>query len=150
MSMKKFALAAVLAVAAAPVMAADCSATVESNDQMQYNTKEIVVSKACKTFDIQLKHVGALPKAAMGHNIVVAKQADEAGILADGVAAGAGADYIKAGDSRVLAHTKLVGGGESDKLTLDVEKLSKDEAYAFFCTFPGHGAIMKGTLKVTD
>ncbi|ETD69338.1 azurin [Pelistega indica] len=150
MSMKKFALAAVFAVAATPVMAAECSAVVESNDQMQYNTKEIVVSKACKTFDIELKHVGSMPKAAMGHNIVVSKEADVTGIATDGAAAGPDANYIKADDARVIAHTKLIGGGESDKLTLDPATLSKDDAYTFFCSFPGHIAMMKGTVKVTD
>ena len=42
--------------AAAPA-AGNCATTVEANDAMQYNTKEIQVSKACKEFTITLKPV---------------------------------------------------------------------------------------------
>ena len=49
----------------------------------------------------------------LGHNVVVAKTADMKGIDADGIKAGLASDYVKAGDSRVIAHSKVVGGGES-------------------------------------
>lgn len=50
---------------AAEAPAADnCAATVESNDNMQFNTKDIQVSKACKEFTITLKHTGTQPKAS--------------------------------------------------------------------------------------
>ncbi len=150
MSMKKFALAGLFTLMAAPAMAAECSVVVESTDQMQYNTKEIVVSKACSAVEVELKHVGQIPKAAMGHNIVVAKAEDSAGVIMDSMAAGVDKDYIKADDARILAHSSLIGGGESTKFTIDPAKLEKDGAYEFFCTFPGHAAIMKGVVKVTD
>ena len=55
---------------------------------------------------------------------------------------------MKAGDARVIAATKLLGGGESDSVTFDVAKLKAGEAFSFFCTFPGHSALMKGTLQL--
>ena len=58
--------------AAAPA-AGNCATTVEANDAMQYNTKEIQVSKACKEFTIPLKHTGTQPKTSMGHNLVIGK-----------------------------------------------------------------------------
>ncbi len=150
MSMKQYALAGLFTLMAAPAMAAECSVVVESTDQMQFNTKEIVVSKACPAVDVELKHVGKMPKAAMGHNIVVAKTADVAGVIADGMAAGADKNYVKADDARVIAHSDLIGGGESTKFKIDTAKLEKEGAYEFFCSFPGHAAIMKGVVKVTD
>ncbi|WP_159991861.1 azurin [Pelistega ratti] len=150
MSIKKFALAALLSIAAAPVMAAECSVVVESNDAMQFNTKEIAISKACSSFEIELKHTGSMPKAAMGHNIVIGKTADMQGILTDGMAAGADKDYVKEGDERVIAHSALIGGGESTKFTVDTAKLEKGGDYEFVCSFPGHASIMKGAVKVTD
>jgi azurin len=139
---------ALLGLLAGPLWAADCSTTIEGNDAMQFNQKAIEVPKTCKQFTVTLKHTGKLPKAAMGHNWVLGHASDEAGIIADGMKAGAEHDYIKPDDSRVIAHTKLLGGGESESVTLSLAKLKADETYAYFCTFPGHAALMKGTLAI--
>jgi len=122
--------------------------TVEANDAMQFNTKEIQVSKACKEFTVTLKHTGTQPKESMGHNIVIGKAEDMDGIFKDGAGAAA-TDYVKADDARVVAHTKLVGGGEEASLTLDPAKLAGGE-YKFACTFPGHGALMNGKVTLVD
>ncbi|WP_127404516.1 azurin [Neisseria meningitidis] len=128
--------------------AGNCAATVESNDNMQFNTKDIQVSKACKEFTITLKHTGTQPKTSMGHNIVIGKTEDMDGIFKDGVGA-ADTDYVKPDDARVVAHTKLIGGGEESSLTLDPAKLADGE-YKFACTFPGHGALMNGKVTLVD
>jgi azurin len=141
-------IAAASVVLAAPAFAADCNVQVEANDAMQFNTKSIDVPKSCKTFVVNFKHVGKLPKASMGHNWVLAKAADVDGINKDGIAAGVNSNYLKAGDARVLAATKLLGGGESDSATIDVAKLKAGDAYTFFCSFPGHAALMKGALQL--
>lgn len=133
--------------AAAPA-AGNCATTVEANDAMQFNTKEIQVSKACKEFTITLKHTGTQPKTSMGHNIVIGKAEDMDGIFKDGVGA-ADTDYVKPDDARVVAHTKLIGGGEEASLTLDPAKLAGGE-YKFACTFPGHGALMNGKVTLVD
>jgi len=143
----KATLAALLTAASLPVLAAQCEVTVESNDAMQFNTKEIVVDQSCKQFTVHLKHVGKMAKAAMGHNWVLTKQADMQPVATDGMTAGLANDYVKSGDARVIAHTKLIGGGEADSVTFDTAKLAAGENYAFFCSFPGHWAIMKGSLK---
>ena len=134
--------------AAAAPAAGNCATTVEANDAMQYNTKEIQVSKACKEFTITLKHTGTQPKTSMGHNIVIGKAEDMDGIFKDGVGA-ATTDYVKPDDTRVVAHTKLIGGGEEASLTLDPAKLAGGE-YKFACTFPGHGALMNGKVTLVD
>lgn len=136
------------APAAEAPAAGNCAATVESNDNMQFNTKDIQVSKACKEFTITLKHTGTQPKASMGHNLVIAKAEDMDGVFKDGVGA-ADTDYVKPDDARVVAHTKLIGGGEEASLTLDPAKLADGE-YKFACTFPGHGALMNGKVTLVD
>ncbi|MDM9559370.1 azurin [Bordetella petrii] len=143
----KATLAVLLSAASLPVLAAQCETTVESNDAMQFNTKEIVVDQSCKEFTVHLKHVGKMAKAAMGHNWVLTKEADMQAVATDGMTAGLDKDYVKPDDARVIAHTKLIGGGESDSVTFDTSKLAAGDKYAFFCSFPGHWAIMKGTLK---
>src|SRR3546814_3641602 len=144
----KASLAILLSAASLPVLAAQCETTVESNDAMQFNTKEIVVDASCKEFTVHLKHVGKMAKAAMGHNWVLTKAADMQPVATDGMTAGLANNYVKADDARVIAHTTLIGGGESDSVTFDTSKPAAADQYAFFCSFPGPWAIMKGTLKL--
>ena len=128
--------------------AAECKATVDSNDAMQFTTKAITVPKSCKTFTVTLKHVGTLPANVMGHNFVLGKTADIAAIATDGMKAGAGAHYVKPGDARVVASSKLIGGGQSTTVTIPVARLKAGESYTYACTFPGHSSIMRGTLTL--
>ena len=121
-----------------------------SDDAMKFDPKEIQVKSSCKQYKITLKHEGKMPKSAMGHNVVLSKAADKDGILADGQTAGEANNYVKAGDERVIAHTKLLSGGEQDSVTFDVSKLAKGEAYEYYCSFPGHYATMNGKLTLVD
>ena len=133
---------------AAPAASGDCKATIDSDDAMKYDPKEITVPSSCKQFSITLKHNGKMPAAAMGYNVVIAKTADKDGVLADGAAAKIENNFVKPNDERVVAHTKLIGGGQEDTLTFDVSKLAAGEAYEYFCSFPGHYAMMNGKLTV--
>lgn len=144
---KSLALVAVCAVAA-PAWAADCAVEIEGNDAMQFNKASIAVPASCKQFTVKLKHVGKLPKTAMGHNWVLTKAADLQPAAGDGMAAGPAKNYVKDGDARVISHTKVIGGGEADSVTFSTAALKAGESYAYFCSFPGHSAIMKGTLTL--
>jgi len=148
--LRNVALLALLGLASTPLLAAECSVDVESTDQMTFNTQAISVSKSCKTFTVNLKHTGSLPKTAMGHNWVLSKTADMPGVATDGISAGPDASSLKAGDERVIAYTDLIGGGESTSVTFDVSKLAAGEDYSFFCSFPGHYSLMKGSLALVD
>lgn len=126
----------------------DCATEIEGNDSMQYNVGSITVPASCSEFKITLKHTGKMPVTAMGHNVVITKSADMQAVATDGVAAGAAANYVKAGDARVVAQTKMVGGGESTSVSFAVSKIKDGGPYQFFCSFPGHSALMKGTIAV--
>jgi len=133
---------------AGPALAAACDVEIEANDAMQFNKSSISVPASCKQFTVKLKHVGKLPKTAMGHNWVLSKTADLQPVANDGIAAGAAKDFVKEKDARVIAHTKVIGGGESDSVTFSTAALKAGEAYSYFCSFPGHSALMKGTLTL--
>lgn len=138
---------------AVPVTAAAteaCAIEIISDDAMKLDPKEINVKSSCKDFTITLKHIGKMPKAAMGHNVVITKAADKDGVVQDGLQAGAEKDYLKENDARVIGATKMLGGGEQDSITFPVSKLAKGEAYAYFCSFPGHSALMNGKLTLVD
>ncbi|ALI02015.1 azurin [Pseudomonas sp. FW306-02-F02-AA] len=142
----KLVAVSLLTLASSQLMAAECKVDVDSTDQMSFNTKEITIDKSCKTFTVNLTHSGSLPKNVMGHNWVLSKTADMAGITTDGMAAGIDKNYLKEGDTRVIAHTKIIGAGEKDSVTFDVSKLTAGESYQFFCSFPGHNSMMKGAV----
>ena len=126
-----------------------CEAVVESDDAMNFNTKELVIDKTnCKEFKVTLKHTGKMPKSAMGHNIVISKAEDTKGVLADGASAGVDAAYVKAGDARVVAHTALIGGGEETSVTIDTSKFADGGKYEFYCSFPAHSSQMLGNVTL--
>lgn len=131
---------------AGPAAAADkvCKLEISGNDLMQYDKKELKADADCTTIEVTLHHSGKLPAASMGHNWVLTNTADVNGVSNDGLGAGLAAQYVKAGDKRVIAHTKVVGGGQSDTVKFPASALKKGGDYTFICTFPGHSALMKG------
>jgi azurin len=124
-----------------------CKVEITGTDSMQFDKKEIAVAADCTSVELTLKHSGKLPAQAMGHNWVLSKTADMQGVVNDGMGASFAASHIKAGDTRVIAHTKIIGGGQTDVVKFPTATLKKGEAYSFFCTFPGHSALMKGAFK---
>ena len=124
-----------------------CKLEIAGTDAMQFDKKELAVAADCTSVELTLHHSGKLPAQAMGHNWVLSKTADMQGVVNDGMGASFANNHIKAGDARVIAHTKIVGGGQSDTVTFPTSGLKKGDAYSFFCTFPGHSALMKGAFK---
>lgn len=143
---KKF-LALTLLVIAPLSFADNCKLTIEGNDQMQFNTKSLTAPASCKEVTVTLKHTGKLKANVMGHNWALAEAKDFQGIAAAGAKAGAANNYLPKGDKKVLAHTKVIGGGESTSVTFKTAGL-KGKSLKFFCSFPGHWAIMNGDFKI--
>lgn len=133
----------------ANALPAECKMEISSDDTMRFDTKEINVKSSCTDFAITLKHTGKIPKAAMGHNVVIAALADKAGVVADGLEAKLENDYVKPNDTRVIAATPLIGGGETATVVFKTSKLKGGE-FEFFCTFPGHAAMMTGKIQLVD
>lgn len=126
----------------------DCETEIEGNDAMQYNVNSIIVPASCTDFKITLKHVGKMPVAAMGHNVVITTSEDMQEVVADGMAAGLAENYVKPGADDVIANTKIIGGGETASVSFPVSKIQGGGPYKFFCSFPGHAALMTGTITV--
>lgn len=120
---------------------------IEANDQMQFSIDNFMVEPG-ETIQLTLKNVGTMPKFSMGHNVVVlVKSADPAAFVEAAMNAAAN-EYIPEGsEDQIIAHTKLLGGGESDTITFTAPEETGD--YPFLCSFPGHFQIgMKGTMTV--
>lgn len=126
----------------------ECAVTIEGNDQIQFNTKELKVKQSCGTVTVTLKHTGTLAATVMGHNWVLTATPDFQGVATAGQGAGPAANYVPPGDARVLAASTVIGGGQEASVQVDVSKLTVGGDYTYFCSFPGHFVLMNGKLVV--
>lgn len=146
---KILAALALLGAASAAQASPNCTIKLKANDAMQFDLKTATVSASCPKINIELVHTGKLPAQAMGHNVVISQTADMNAITAAAIKAGAAAGYVPKGDAKVIAATPLIGGGATTKASFAGSKLKAGGDYSFFCSFPGHSALMKGKLVVT-
>ena len=137
-------LFATLLSAAGSVLADECTLTIESNDMMQFNTSEMRVPASCSEVTVTMKHTGSMDESVMGHNWVLAPASDWQDVATKGMSAGADNEYVDPADDRVIAHTEVIGGGEETSVTFSLEGLEAGGDYQFFCSFPGHYAVMNG------
>lgn len=116
---------------------------------MSYNLAEITLDKAaCPEFTVHLKHQGQMSASVMGHNVVISAAADKDAIAGAGADAGLEQNFVPASDPRVLAHTKILGGGEADSVRFSTDKFKAGGDYDFYCTYPGHASMMHGKVIV--
>ena len=78
------------------------------------------------------------------HNWVLVQLGTKDAVAADGVGAVEANSWVKPDDDRVIAHTKLLGPGESEEVKFTGQIAG---IYQFVCTFPGHSATMFGEFK---
>ncbi|WP_404399937.1 azurin [Idiomarina seosinensis] len=131
-------------------LANDCELTIDSNDNMRFDTKEMSVPASCSEVTVKLTHSGNLAKNVMGHNWVLSEASDMQSVVQQGMSAGLDNDYVPSGSDAVIAATEVIGGGESTSVTFSTDGMSADGNYKFYCTFPGHSAIMQGEFKITN
>ena len=141
---------AIAAGAGSVARADDCQLTILANDMIQYNARTLHVDASCPQVELTLRHVGKQDAHVLGHNWVLARTADVAALASAGSSAGFGSGYLPAGDPRIIAATKIVGGGESTTINISMSKLAVGGDYTFFCSYPGHGPMMRGHFQVTD
>ncbi|MAZ26952.1 MAG: azurin [Cytophagaceae bacterium] len=115
-----------------------------ANDQMQFNMKEIKVP-AGKKVKLVLRHTGKQPVEVMGHNFVLLTQGTQMSEFAAKASTARDNDYIPEGTDQVIAHTKMIGGGQETSITFDAPEKGE---YTFICSFPGHYSMMNGKFIV--
>ena len=117
---------------------------IESNDQMRFNLSEITVKQG-QTVVLTLKHVGKLPKVAMGHNWVLLQPDTDLATFAMKSMKARDNEYVPTKAPEVVVNTILLGGGEETTIEFDAPAPG---IYSFICSFPGHYALMQGTFIV--
>ena len=123
--------------------------TIEANDKMKYDVTAIE-AKPGQQIVVTLKNVGTTPKFSMGHNFVLLDRiVNEQNVMRflDAASTEAAHDYVPPGNKDVIAHTKLLGPGETDTATFNAPQVPGD--YLYLCSFPGHYAQgTKGILTI--
>jgi azurin len=119
------------------------SIQLKANENMRFD-KELFRVRAGKKIILIFKNTSAKSAASMSHNVVILQKGVDIADFAD-VAHNAKAEqYVPASlDSLVIAHTKLVGGGDSDQVEFIIPKPG---IYDFICSFPGHWGTMQGKI----
>ena len=91
-----------------------CKVEISGNDAMQFDKKEIAVAADCTQVEVTLKHSGKLPAQAHGPQLgAVEDRGRSRASPAMAWVPGFANDHIKKGDARVIAHTKVIGGGQT-------------------------------------
>ena len=142
--------AAMVLLASAGAYADPCKIAIDSNDMMQFSTHELAVPTSCTDVEVTLRHAGQLPAKVMGHDWVLAKESDQSAIVNAGLAAGLSHGFLPENDKRIIAATKVVGGGESTTVKFSTAALVQGLRYVFFCTAPGHSSVMHGKFLFGD
>lgn len=111
---------------------------VQADDTMKFDVTAFDATPGQK-ISITLKNTGTTPKLSMGHNLVVLDRAvNEQNVLKwlDTASSEAAHDYVPRTSKEVLAHTKLLGPGETDTITFNAPQIPG--SYLYVCSFPGH------------
>lgn len=117
---------------------------ITTNDAMKFDIRKIKVTAGQK-IKLTLTHKGKLDKTVMGHNVVFLKKDVKISSFAVKSGAFSASDYVPEESEDVIAHTKIIGGGE----TTVIEFIAPEKGtYNYICSFPGHYAMMKGRLIV--
>ena len=115
----------------------------QANDNMRFD-KEMFKIKTGKKIRLIFSNTGPPSNTTMAHNVVILKKGTDIADFADAVHNAKNEQYVPSSvGSLVIAHTKLVSGGDSDEVDFTI---SQPGIYDYICSFPGHWGTMQGKI----
>jgi azurin len=119
------------------------SVQLKANENMRFD-KELFRVKARKKISLIFKNTAAKSAASMTHNVVILKSGVDIADFADIARNAKNEQFVPSSlDSLIIAHTRLVGAGDSDQVEFIIPKPG---IYDFICSFPGHWGTMQGKI----
>ncbi len=109
-------------------------------DSLAFDTSDITASPGD---EVTITFIN--PSTANTHNMVIVEDGTKDAVATDGTVAGQDNNWVKPGDSRVIANSVLIGPGDSGEVTFTAPASG---TYQFVCTFPGHNFTMFGDFVV--
>ena len=116
----------------------------QANEGMHFD-KELFRVKAGKQLRLIFKNTGvASDNMSMAHNVVILNGDVDLADFADSARMAKAEKYIPSSlSASIIAHTKMVGGGDSDEVAFIIPKPG---VYDFICSYPGHWGTMQGKI----
>ena len=140
------AVGAAAAPAAANVAALEITIKPDIANPLAYDTKEFKVKAGQK---VKLTFNNTHPAVPQPHNIVIAKPGTKDKLLGLAMAMAAAPDGMAKGfipdSTDILFKTKLLQPNTSEVIEFTAPAAGD---YPYLCTFPGHGMLMNGIMKV--
>jgi len=119
------------------------SVKLQANENMRFDN-ELFRVKAGKKLTLFFKNTGAKSSTNMAHNVVILAKGTDIADFADVARTAKDENYVPSSvTSLIIAHTKLVNGGDSDKVEFTIPQAG---VYDFICSFPGHWGTMQGKI----
>jgi azurin len=150
----RLALLTLLALVA-PLSAQDASTVIELKPSANAATalaydKAEFTAKAGEKIKLVMNNMGGI--VPQPHNVVLCKPGTAEKVMGAAMALlsdpnGMAKSYVPE-STDVLAHTKFANPGQSESIEVTLPAEVGD--YPFFCSYPGHSAIMKGVIKVAN
>lgn len=117
----------------------------KANDKMEYNKDKLYVGEG-QTVVLTLKHTGNMSKETMGHDFILLDHGASGSRFAKKANKATDNHYIPKNETdHIIAHTPLIGGGESARISFEAPDRG---SYEFLCSFPGHYPSMHGKFIV--
>ena len=115
----------------------------QANENMRFN-KELFKIHTGKKITLIFKNTAAPSGTSMTHNVVILKPGTDIADFADVAHNAPKEQYVpSAVASLIIAHTRLISGGESDEVEFTIDQPG---VYDFICSFPGHWGTMQGKI----
>ena len=115
----------------------------QANENMRFD-KELFKIHTGKKITLVFRNLSAPSNASMSHNVVILKPGIDLADFADAARNAQDEQYVPSSlTSLMIAHTKLVAGGQSDRVEFTI---SQPGVYPFICSFPGHWGTMQGKV----
>jgi len=115
----------------------------KAGENMRFDN-ELFRVRTGKKIILLFTNTGAKSATSMTHNVVVLKKGTDIADFADAVHNAKNEQYVPESVAPlVIAHTKMVGGSDSDKIEFTMEEPG---IYDYICSFPGHWGTMQGKI----
>jgi len=119
------------------------SIQLKANENMRFDN-ELFRVKAGKKLKLIFTNTSKNLATTMSHNVVILKKGTDIADFADVARTAKNEDYAPTSlDSLMIAHTKMVGGGNTAELEFTIPQPG---VYDFICSFPGHWGTMQGKI----
>jgi azurin len=115
----------------------------QANENMRFD-KELFKVHTGKKITLIFENTSVSVNTSMSHNVVILKPGIDLADFADAARNSQNEQYVPSSViSLIIAHTKLVAGGQSDQVEFTI---SLPGVYPFICSFPGHWGTMQGKV----